>query len=93
MTAPTIMIDGRPFDGRPPSRLERTIHRWHADWPPRYVVSLPCETGWNACELCGREHRIWLTDDMHWVLELPEWMRGLRLCVGCFRKHARRYHR
>jgi hypothetical protein len=73
-----IVVSGAPF---PRSRL----HRFEPDWPPRFVVQ-NTDVGWNVCELCEKDHRLWMTDDSIWK-RLPKKLRGLRICTKCFREH------
>jgi hypothetical protein len=76
-----VIVFGRTFN---PSRYGKSIHRRETrTYPTRYVVIGP--TGWNLCENCGREHRVWITDDRTWAKLWPAW-RGMRLCAGCFRE-------
>lgn len=73
-----------------PTRIGKvTIHRLDGRlWPLRYVVA-NCDKGWNHCDACRRQHRVWIADDRTWRL-LPVATQGLRLCVACFRYFAKR---
>jgi len=64
------------------------IHRRVGNWPERLVV-VKTPKGWNVCELCCREHRIWVVEDDVWK-KLPRRLRSARLCVKCYRREARR---
>ena len=61
-------------------------HRPVRTWPPRLVWFYD-HRGWYLCNLCGREHRVWIARDEVWRL-LPGKLRRKALCTGCFRKHA-----
>ena len=63
------------------------IHKRANNHPERLVVAYTSK-GWNRCELCGREHRIWITDDAMWK-RLPRRLRSARLCTRCYRAEAR----
>lgn len=63
------------------------IHRF-ARRPDRFVVC-NIDVGWNACELCVREHRVWMTADRTWN-RLPVRHRNKRLCTRCFRRVSAR---
>lgn len=67
------------FRGSP---IHRLAHR-----PLRFVVC-NIDTGWNVCEMCGREHRVWVTTDADWK-RLPVRQRRKHLCTYCFRRLAR----
>ena len=60
------------------------IHRFRSDFPPRFVVQ-NTDVVWNACDVCGREHRIWMTGDATWARLPTKKLRRARICVGCFR--------
>ena len=64
------------------------IHLRMSNWPERLVV-VRTPKGWNECELCGREHRIWIVEDKVWD-KLLRRLRSARLCVKCYRREARR---
>lgn len=66
------------------------IHRHETNWPERLVV-YNTEVGWEVCELCGKEHRIWIVPDKVWK-KLPRRLRrrGLRVCTRCFREQVKK---
>jgi hypothetical protein len=71
------LVSGRRLGSGP-------IHRWERrTWPVRLVVCR-VPVGWNECERCGQEHRIWMADDRAWASVPRRWRRA-RLCVRCFR--------
>jgi hypothetical protein len=79
-----MIVFGHRFD---PTRFGKSIHRLETrTYPKRYVVKGPI--GWNLCDVCGCEHRIWITDDRTWKTLRPTW-RKLRLCTWCFRGKVR----
>ena len=65
------------------------IHRWERRTRPTRLVVCGTPKGWNECERCWREHRIWLVDDAVWRRVPRRWRRA-RLCVGCYRALARK---
>jgi len=52
---------------------------------PRRIVATRVSTGWNVCDLCLREFRVWMTEDRVWR-RLPVRFRGTLMCTRCFRK-------
>ncbi len=81
MSAQKVTIQGRRHGAGP-------IHDFRSNYPRRIVVART-PIGWNRCARCGREHRIWMTDDHTWLRVPREW-RGERICVRCFRVLAPR---
>jgi hypothetical protein len=64
------------------------IHRRVGNWPERLVV-VKTPKGWERCDLCDQEHRIWIVEDGAWD-KLPPRLRTKRLCVKCYRREATR---
>lgn len=63
----------------PGSGMERADN-----WPPRWVRSAS-PRGWQDCDRCARQYKMWMTDTELWLL-LPGRWRWRFLCTRCFRQ-------
>lgn len=57
---------------------------YHSDFPERYVMEKD-PRGWDRCDVCTKEYKLWVTNYQNWEL-LPELVRDAHLCARCFRK-------
>jgi hypothetical protein len=83
-TAPGAIVKGErgtqfvlPLKSSP---IHRVVERF-----PRRIVVARVSHGWNVCNLCLREHRVWMTEDSTWR-RLPRRFRKELMCTHCFRK-------
>jgi len=73
-----------PRDYVPPSGFG-FVHR--PDFPDRYVRERS-DRGWQRCDWCGDEFKLWMTSFENWE-RLPPPLWSAFLCVPCYRKLAR----